>query len=158
MLPEAHIAHQAGERLRLRVPARKGDTAYFTRVERELAACAGVAYAEANPLTAGLLLHYQGELTDLARAAAEGELFVLELRPAPSGSLLDVMTDRVDHVENLVRRASNGSLDLDTLLFLGLVGASVVQLARGQALGPASTLLANAAAILALHRSRRSAK
>jgi hypothetical protein len=155
MLPEAHITHHAGARLRLRIPARKGNAAYFARIERALATCDGVAYAEANPLTASVLLHYHGELADLANVAAAGELFALALQDIPMDTVLDVMTDRLDRIERHIRHASNGAVDLDTLLFVGLIGAGIVQIARGQALGPASTLLANAAAILALHRARR---
>lgn len=155
MLPAAYVAHQAGERLRLRIPARKGDAAFFARAERDLADCTGVAYAEANPLTASLLLHYQGDLTDLAAAAAAGQLFSLEPPQPPAHSVLDVVSERVERLEHLVLRSSRGAVDLDTLLFVGLVGAGVVQIARGRALGPASTLLANAATILAVHRARR---
>lgn len=155
MLPTAYVAHQAGERLRLRIPARKGDAAFFTRAERDLAGCAGVAYAEANPLTASVLLHYHGDLADLAAAAAAGQLFSLEPPQPPSRSVLDIVSDRVERLEQLVLHSSRGAVDLDTLLFVGLVGAGVVQIARGRALGPASTLLANAATILAIHRARR---
>jgi hypothetical protein len=155
MLPVAFVAHQAGERLRLRIPARKGDAAFFERAERDLAACPGVAYAEANPLTASILLHFHGDLDELASAASAGQLFTLEPPRMPEYSVLDVVADRVDRIEHFIQRRSQGALDLETILFLGLVGAGVVQLARGQALGPASTLLANAATILAVHRHRR---
>lgn len=158
MLPSAAVAHQAGERLRLRIPARKGDAAYFTRAERELATCAGVAYAEGNPLTASILLHYHGDLTDLAAAGAASQLFTLEPPRVPEASMLDIVCDGVDRLERLTLQRSRGVLDLDTLLFVGLVGAGLVQIARGRALAPASTLLANAAAILALHRARRLAR
>jgi hypothetical protein len=155
MLPVAYVAHRAGERLRLRIPTRKGDAAFFARTERALTACAGISYAEANPLTASLLLHYRGELADLIEAGAASGLFALEPPIVPTETVLDVVTDRVELIEQLILRGSHGAVDIDTLLFLGLVGAALVQVARGQALGPASTLLANAAAILALHRARR---
>jgi hypothetical protein len=155
MLPEAYVAHHAGTRLRLRIPARKGDAGYFVRAERDLANCPGVAYAEANPLTASVLLHYDGDLADLSAAGQAGELFALAQPGVATETILDVVTDQVDQVEQMVLQASRGALDLNTLIFVGLVGAGIVQIARGRALGPASTLLANAAAILALHRARR---
>jgi hypothetical protein len=158
MLPHAYVVHQAGERLRLRIPAHKGDAAFFARVERDLATCAGVAYAEANPLTASILLHFSGELASLAAFTTANRLFTLEPVQAPVGTALDVVADRVDQLERFVRHRSNGALDLDTLMVVGLVGASIVQIARGQVLGPASTLLANAAGILALHRARRAGR
>jgi hypothetical protein len=155
MLPEAYVAHHAGERLRLRIPARKGDAAYFARAERALAAASGVRYAEANPLTASLLLQYDGPLGDLIAAGQAHSLFALAPPRIATESILDLVTDQVDHVERLVLHSSRGALDLNTLLFVGLVGAGIVQIARGRALGPASALLANAAAVLALHRAQR---
>lgn len=156
--PSASVAHHARGRLRLRIPARKGDTAYFTRLERELAAVAGVAYAEANPLTASVLLHFTGDVAELAAAAAVAGLFTLAPPPPAAEPLLDLVTNRVEQLEQAVLQASHSSVDLDTLLFVGLVGAGVVQVARGRALGPASTLLANAVTILALHRARRAGR
>lgn len=155
MLPVAYVAHHAGDRLRLRIPARKGDAAFFAHVERDLATCPGVAYAEANPLTASILIHYHGDLGDLANAVSARQLFTLELPRLPESTVLDVVAERVERLDQAVIRASNGALDLETVAFLGLIGASIVQLARGQALAPASTLLANAVAILTFHRARR---
>ncbi|WP_298819051.1 HMA2 domain-containing protein [Chloroflexus sp.] len=155
MVPQAYIVHQTGERLRLRIPARKGDAGFFMQVERDLAALPGVAYAEANPLTASVLLQYHGEVSELATMAATAGLFTL-VPPAPPGeTILDIVTDRVDRAEQFVRRVSNGVIDLDTLVLGVLIGASVVQIARGQVFGPASSLLATAATLIASHRARR---
>ncbi len=155
MLPAGYVAHRTGDRVRLRIPARKGDTAYFARLERELAACGRVGYVEANPLTASLLLHYSGTDDDLRRDAVELGLFTVEALPPAANPVLNAAAARIDQFDRTIQRASNGSFDLLEVAFVGLVGASIVQALRGQALGPASTLMANALAILALHRARR---
>ncbi len=155
MLPVGYVAHRIGGRVRLRIPARKGDTAYFARVERELAACARVGYVEANPLTASILLHYSGTNDDLRRDAVALGLFVIEEMPLAANPVLSAATARIDQLDRMLQRTSNGSFDLLEVAFVGLVGASIIQTLRGQALGPASTLMAHALAILALHRARR---
>lgn len=155
MLPTGYVAHRTGDRVRLRIPARKGDTAYFARVEQELAACGRVGFIEANPLTASILLHYSGTEDDLRRDAVDLGLFTIEAIPPAANPALNAAAARIDQIDRMIQRSSNGSFDLLEVAFVGLVGASIVQALRGQALGPASTLMAHALAILALHRSRR---
>ncbi|GIW00554.1 hypothetical protein [Roseiflexus sp.] len=155
MLPTGYVAHRTGDRVRLRIPARKGDTAYFARVEQELAACGRVGFVEANPLTASILLHYSGTEDDLRRDAVDLGLFTIEAIPPAANPALNAAAARIDQIDRMIQRSSNGSFDLLEVAFVGLVGASIVQALRGQALGPASTLMAHALAILALHRSRR---
>lgn len=155
MLPAGYIAHRIGDRVRLRIPARKGDGAYFARVERELAACRRVLFVEANPLTASVLLRYTGTDDDLRRDGIDLELFTIEATPPAANPVLNAAAARLDQLDRVIQRSSNGSFDLLEVAFVGLVGASIVQTLRGQALGPASTLMAHALAILALHRARR---
>ncbi|ABQ89330.1 MULTISPECIES: hypothetical protein [unclassified Roseiflexus] len=155
MLPAGYIAHRIGDRVRVRIPERKGDAAYFMRVERDLSACERVMYVEANPLTASILLRYHGTNDDLRRDAINLGLFAVEEPPPPVNPALTAATERIDQLDRFLQRSSNGSFDLLEVAFVGLIGASIVQVLRGQALGPASTLLAHALAILALYRSRR---
>jgi hypothetical protein len=155
MLPIGYVAHRVGDRVRLRIPACKGDTAYFARVERELAACRRVISVEANPLTASLLLHYSGTDDDLRRDVVDLGLFMIEEMSQAANPVLNTAAARIDQLDRMIRRSSNGSFDLLEVAFVGLVGASIVQTLRGQALGPASTLMAHALAILAFHRARR---
>ena len=155
MLPAGYIAHRIGDRVRVRIPERKGDAAYFMRVERDLSACERVMYVEANPLTASILLRYTGANDDLRRDAINLGLFAIEEMPPSVNPVLTATSDRIDQLDRFLQRSSTGSFDLLEVAFVGLIGASIVQVLRGQALGPASTLLAHALAILALYRSRR---
>ncbi|WP_448545957.1 HMA2 domain-containing protein [Roseiflexus sp.] len=155
MLPAGYIAHRIGDRVRVRIPERKGDVAYFMRVERDLAACERVMYVEANPLTASILLRYTGANDDLRRDAINLGLFAIEEMPSSVNPVLTATSERIDQLDRFLQRSSNGSFDLLEVAFVGLIGASIIQVLRGQALGPATTLLAHALTILALYRSRR---
>jgi hypothetical protein len=56
VLDFAVIAHRAGRRLRLSVPSRRGESAYFAALELRLAACREVVSARANPLTGSIVI------------------------------------------------------------------------------------------------------
>ena len=155
MLPAGYIAHRIGDRVRVRIPERKGDVSYFMRVERDLAACERVMYVEANPLTASILLRYTGANDDLRRDAINLGLFAIEEMPPSVNPVLTATSERIDQLDRFLQRSSNGSFNLLEVAFVGLIGASIIQVLRGQALGPATTLLAHALTILALYRSRR---
>jgi hypothetical protein len=61
----------------------------------------------------------------------------------------------MDQAGALLQRLSQGTIDLHELLFVVLLGASILQILRGDVLGPASTLLAYAIGILMLYRAER---
>lgn len=155
MLPSAYIVHQLGNRLRLRLPAHRGDQAFFAAAEQQLAACPAVAAVTANPLTASLLIRHRGSLAELQAYAAQQQLFQLQQLPASDVAALDIVCERIEQFDRFMQRSTQGQVELNDLLFFGLVGAGIVQIARGHALGQASSLFASAAAVLAVHRRRR---
>ena len=59
----SYIHHTPG-RLRIRVPATKGDALTASRIAGDLVALEGVTRAEANPVTGSVLVWYDTEKTD----------------------------------------------------------------------------------------------
>jgi hypothetical protein len=57
MLEPVHAIHASQTRLRLRVPGRRRDAAWFAAVERVLATQPGISAVRASPATATLTLH-----------------------------------------------------------------------------------------------------
>lgn len=158
MLPVAHLSHSLPDRCRLHIAERKGDAAYFAAVERALAAHAPVTRVESNPLTASLLIYHNGAQADLLRFAAEQQLFQLAAPLPGQAQVLTAAGDQLDRADQMVRRLTQGAFDLQALLFVGLLGAAVIQLFRGRVLAPAATLLSYAATILMLQRNQRSSR
>jgi len=158
MLPVAHLSHSLPDRFRLHIAERKGDGAYFAAVETALAAYAPVTRVETNPLTASLLIYHNGAQADLLRFAAEQQLFQLAAEFPVQAQVLSAAGDQLDQADQMVRRLTQGAFDLQALLFVGLLGAAVIQLFRGRVLAPAATLLSYAATILMLQRSQRSSR
>ncbi len=141
-IPVAEIEHRIPGRIRLRVRARRGDPAFFVRLEAALAAVPGVRNVRANPQTGSVLIEHGGdEKAVLARARDQG-LRTTEptdklpaLRPAPPPD----------------RGKGTPASPLD-LAALGLAGAGLMQLVRGEAVGSASENLWNAYGLYAVTR------
>lgn len=145
--PEARVVHRLPGRVRLRVPARRGDRDWFSSAVVELAMARGVLSARADPRLASLLIHHDGPLEAIAAAAERHGLFrLLDLAPRPE-SLLGGMRGEAAAWNAGLRRAA-GDADLASLAFLGLCLSALWQLARGQILPPAATLAWYAAYLL----------
>ena len=82
MLPEAHICHRTPDRTRIKVPAHKGDAAYFAWLKDQASQCPGVTKAEVNALTGSVLLFHQLDVGQLAEFAATNHLFSLAIPSA----------------------------------------------------------------------------
>ncbi len=91
----AYVAHWTPTRLRLRVPGRRHDVAYFDQIVRQLETHEGVVRAEASPLTGSITLRSRHQFDwsslDLSAhgiAVADGPAFRLPLlRPATALSV-----------------------------------------------------------------------
>jgi hypothetical protein len=165
--PLAVVVHQAPGRLRLRVPARRGDPAFLGQVGQALLATPGIRAVDVNPVTASLLVRFDGDgtrvleavpaagvrLGDAAQAAAEEE--AVRRAHRPQGNLVDRIADAVDGVDAELKRSSEGRMDLQSAAMVYLVFAGFVQLLRGRALPPAHTLFQQAASLAWKRRSER---
>jgi hypothetical protein len=157
MLPFATVSHTLQDRTRFRIPARKGDAAFFAAVEKTLTAHAQIHQVVANPLTGSVLVQHNLALTDLARYAQEQQLFTVEAK-APASRALNLASGSIDQVDHLLQRTTQGAFDLTELLFVGLIAAAIIQFLRGKVFAPATTLLSYAATLLVFHRTRGTAK
>lgn len=127
MVPSAFLEHQLPGRVRLRIPAKRGDCAFFETAKQGLAGNAAVKEVVANPQTGSLLIRYTGDIRGLATEAAERGIFAVQRagsvarRPKPAATAAPVNTAVV-----------------------GLSGLGLYQVARGRALGSASEIFWNA--------------
>ena len=131
--PEASVAHSSTGRLRLKVPARRGDLAFFAELGGKLAAAPAVREVETNARTASILIKHDSSDEALLSWADDHNLLT------PTDRLLSPRC-----------RSPAAEPDLRTLLALLVLLLAVVQLFRGQLLGPATTLAFMAAQIARL--------
>ncbi len=130
-VPEAFIAHHSPNRLRIRIPSRRGDSAFFASVQE--------AYArkgeqpEANPHTASLLFvgkAAEGEaVADLGR---EQGLFELRIGTPPHRPLMHEAVKPVAGLNRSIQQVTGGRIDLPSGFFLMLLGFGIYEILRGR--------------------------
>ena len=150
----AHIVHSLPGRTRLKVPARRGEPRYFTRLSEGLSRYTGIVRVQANPRTGSLLLEHTVPLAQIAAFAQTHQLFTL----APPESLQQEIESSTQAGLRWLNRqfaqASEDLLNVRVVLILGLAGLIFIQVARGQILMPATNLLWFLAQVLDLNWPR----
>jgi hypothetical protein len=133
MVPVAYIEHQLPGRVRLRLPSRRGDVAFFEKVVRELSKHPAIRELTASPLTASVTLQYFEPLHPIVAGAADQKLF--ETRR------LEPQTN-VGHSKRACGSREGSKLAGDSGLAgeiaTGLSGLSLFRAAQGSVLGSAA--------------------
>ena len=81
-LPAARISHFTPRRLRIRVPEKRRDRAFFDAVAERLAAWDTIEAVETNPLTASILIHFSDPERLFLETAAKNDLFDIDFDAA----------------------------------------------------------------------------
>ncbi len=128
MPPQANISHQTTRRLRLRIPRRKRNVAYFARVRDELSHCEGVERVEANPHTGSVLIHHRSTPEAIARFAEEHHLFaVAPTALTPGRSLAAKVNEGAKILDSRLDGITAGRVDLTSMSIVGLVVLGIFQ-------------------------------
>lgn len=157
-LPAARVTHFTTRRLRIKVPEKRRDAAFFSLVADQLSMWDGVERVETNPLTASILIYFSDPQSFFREAAAKNDLFDIDLAAAVAESS-DLTISRTalrsfETADHGLRRWTYNQLDLRTTIFLLLLGGGVYQLLRGRLSTPAPTLLWYAGDLLGLWSDR----
>jgi hypothetical protein len=149
MLPAAHIKHRIPGRARVKIESRRGNVAYFRKVEQQLATCSGINCLETNPVTGSLLVLHTVELESIGSFAEEKGLFRLAtLYPPTTVPVTYWISDNLKELDRGLKVLSGEAIDLTGLLFLALVGLAIYQGLQGDMMAPAVTLIWYALATL----------
>jgi hypothetical protein len=154
MTATAYIQHQVPGRLRIRVPARRGNVEYFAALARHLSALPGVERLEANHRTAGVLVvHDPGTTAErILNDAQHGGLLTLHGAPGHTLTAAEKAGLGLQGLDSGLRNMTRGDLDARSLILGAFVTMGVVQLTRGHVMGPAVTLFWYAYQIIASSR------
>ena len=123
VLPEAYVAHSSPSRMRIRVPAKKGGTAYFAWLRDQLLSLPGITTVEVNPLTGSVLVVGDVAGGDIREFARVNGLFRFHSAGTAVKPLERVITGGIRQVDLSIRSYTGGQLDLSSLIFLYLAGA-----------------------------------
>jgi hypothetical protein len=122
----AHIEHRLPGRVRLRVPSKRGDLAFFERVVKELSRHPAVWDLVASPLTGSITLQYSEPLQAIMEAAVD-LLSVEPSRPEP----------RVTGSPSKREKRLSRDAGLAGQVAGGLSGLCIYQALRGKVVGNA---------------------
>lgn len=150
MLPEAQVAHELPGRIRIRIPSRRRDDAFFADVAARAAHLAGIEGVETNALTGAIVLNFRGQFSDIAADFERTGLFrLVSLHPAVTSGAAQ-LAQPFQRVDRSIRSVSAGELGLPMLAGLVLLGLAGYQANRGHVLGPAVTLIFQALTMFSL--------
>src|SRR3954470_21371971 len=89
-LPGAQVAHRIPHRLRVHVPPRKRDRAYFDRAAERLRGHPSIRSVRMSPHAGSITIEHDGHAQDIARLARELEVFDL-----PEAAVARMLIERV---------------------------------------------------------------
>jgi hypothetical protein len=146
----AEIAHHVCGRIRMKVPAAKGNEVLLEQIKRALSPIPGVHCIEVNPSTGSVIMHYDPDVhVDLhdTLSAHAGDYFQLRRR-APVTEIDELADELEEEAEFLaehseaaraivnftksldreVKRATNNAVDLKVLVPLGLAAYTFLEI------------------------------
>jgi hypothetical protein len=120
------------------VPSCKRDLAWFAQVKDRLAEIPGVEAVDVNELSGSILIvHDQTDIETLLAVAKKQGLFQIARPEARrKATLRQDVAEGFRTVNRRVSGATGGYADLWDVVFLGLAGAGVYQLLRGNIAAP----------------------
>jgi Heavy metal associated domain 2 len=156
MLPEAYISHLTAGRMRIKIPSRKGDGAFFSALKDYLSKFSefpGIQKIELNPLTGSMLvIHTLGlnpAYLKLIKADVEQKgLFKIGTSNSSHPSASGNIAENFKNVNKEIIDFTRGELDIRSLALIGLIGLGLFQASRGQFMIPAVSAFWYAATLL----------
>jgi len=134
------VVHSVPGRLRLKIPDKRGDHAYFERLESELKALEGVVELGLNVATGSVLIGHDWSSDEaLLRLAEDTALFLLDR--VPFDPLWQRASAGLERLDQRFAKLSRGEFGMRSALMVGTLLLGIRQAMRGQTLGPASNLL-----------------
>ena len=127
---DAYVSHLSPGRLRIKIPSKKGDIIFFSSLQEQLSPLPGLERIEVNPVTGSILLIHSldsGSVTDFLKAQ-----HLLKVQAGKDSLNFHREVMRVfSAADRQVRGFIGGGINLGALAFLGLAGAGVYQIFRG---------------------------
>ena len=137
MIPEAHVSHRMSCRLRIKIPSKKGDGAFFSALKGRLHDCPGVAAVSVSPQTGSALILHDCETQEIFAYAKSHELFVPRRSAHPRKTLFSRVANTFRGYNRDLKTLTDGEMDIPSLAFLTLLVSGIYQIARGNVVIPA---------------------
>jgi Heavy metal associated domain 2 len=155
--PLARITHFTKRRLRIKVPEKRRDAAFFDFARDRLMVWNSVERVETNPLTASILVYFSDPERLLLEAVGKNDF--LDIDFATLAQPVEPVVTRVavrsfSAGDRALRGWTGNQVDMRSVVFLLLFAGGVYQLMRGRLSTPAPTLLWYAGSLLGMWSDR----
>jgi hypothetical protein len=137
------VVHTMKGRARLRFPQECGNSSFFANLASALARNSSVLQVRVRADTGSVLVLHTGDLGGILAQAARAGLFEVVPQPPPGMSLRRVR-DAIVAADDRVAKETGDAFSVSTLVWFGLVGASVYQAKNKHFLPAGVTLLKHA--------------
>lgn len=141
--PEAYISHQTAQRLRIKIPSQKKDTAFLSYLKDKFVPCQGFDTFEINPVTGSILFvsKKKVDVEAILTFAEENRLFKLRLTvPKKSAvsktTLAQKVVKPVQEIQSRIHRSTGGYINLASMAFFYLMGSGIYQVKEGNLYPP----------------------
>jgi hypothetical protein len=131
MIPEALIAHSSPGRLRVKVPAHRGNPIVLEGLCGHLRNYPGIYSAEANPVTGSILILHETDAEAIMGYARSQGLFSLRVEERTKPEVQRVVASSYASADRALRRLTSGDMDIRTVSVLLLIAAGLFDLMQG---------------------------
>ncbi|MEJ2716201.1 MAG: hypothetical protein P8182_03545 [Deltaproteobacteria bacterium] len=131
------MVHSTIGRLRVRIPAKKRDSSYFSLIKESLADCPGIENIEVNPLTGSALVIHDTDPAPIADYAASNGLFRFKPWKGSRRTLFESVEEVLGKLNRRLKMVTGGEFDVPSLFFTVLLVSGLYQIARGNLAAPA---------------------
>ena len=137
MIPEAHLSHHTRDRLRIKIPSKKGDVSYFSGLSEQVSGWPGVKGITVNPPIGSALVLHTGKIENLFELAKKNELFQMKKAEHRRSTIFANVANAFRKYDKKLKQATSGEVDISSLVFLSLLVSGIWQIARGSVAMPA---------------------
>jgi hypothetical protein len=132
MMPDAHVAHSTSTRLRIKIPAKRGDGGYFSVLQDEFVRFSGFERVEVSAAAASILFVDPGIDRELIAEVAETRgLFKLVHGKGVEEPIARRVIAPLEQTSRRLKDFTGDELDLTTAVFVTLLGVGTFQVLRG---------------------------
>ncbi len=151
MAQALYLVHKLPGRVRLRMSGAALTPDELSLLTEAMVKLPGVIGCVGRLVTGSLIIEHDGDFSSIAEHAASQGLFELAEAPEPKPVGL-IAEEGLTYADLRLRELSNGQFDLRSALGTLILGLAILQLARGQIVGPAMTLMLQSIDLLARRR------
>lgn len=137
MLPAAYVSHRTPNRLRIKIPSKKGDSVYFTYLKNHLSVYQGIEKTEINPITGSVLVVHTLDERKIVTHAEDNKLFKISNLRTSSTGLSESILQTFRDLNAKITTSTKGFANIPDIIFLTLLGVGIYQISRGNFTAPA---------------------